>query len=935
MQSEQTAGAGTVAEQVFLERDELLDALALGDVVATANARLARSLLADYERRMLAKGRTAWATPALLPLTGWLQDRYAEAAMRADAPLPRLLSAEQEEQVWAAIIREDGDALLRIDATARRARAAWKLLHDWQLDLADRRFDFNENSSAFGKWARRFRERCRAQELASEADLPALLRSVIPGGGCTVPERLLLVGFYEREPGLEALAAALRAAGCLVKWVAMSAVSSRTRCLRADDAKHEMALASAWARRLLQADPQTRIGIVAPDLGQIRAALDHALRKTLAPGTLHPALPHGPRPWNVSLGRPLAEEPLVATALGLLALTQAPADASALGALLASPHWALPREAPERRAELQRRALLDRQLRATGEAGLLLGSVRYETRRENREGMPEPWSDPGLAARLEALIKKSRELPARAHAAAWAASFTDWLRLAGWPEGRPLDSAEFQALEAWNQLLSRLSGLTDFLGALSLADALALLRRLAGDTLFQAQARDVPVQVLGLHEANGQRFDHLWVMGLHDGVWPPPAVPDPFIPLGLQRERGMPSSDPERQRAWAQQLTEQLSAAAAEVVFSYPGRDGAEELACSPLIAGLPSTEPAHIGLEPQDLWAARIRRSAALEPLPDSGPLPLRQPRVSGGSRVFANQAACPFRAFAEHRLGARPLDRPQVGLGPMRSGTLMHRVMELLWRELQTQRSLLALGEQELRDLVQRCSAEALALQRRRNPATLTERYASLEASRLQEKILAWLEVERQRSPFRVIGFEEQREFCAGGVQVNLKLDRIDELEDGARVVLDYKTGQVTPARWFGDRPEDPQLPLYGVAAQQAGGDGPVAAVAFAQIRADQAAFSGVVRGEGVLPGLPVNRKGDLRQATGQWPRVLEDWRVVLESLGAAFSGGAAEVDPKRGLATCASTHCELAALCRVHERLSGSGDEDAREDGGAQDG
>ena len=130
-----------------------------------------------------------------------------------------------------------------------------------------------------------------------------------------------------------------------------------------------------------------------------------------------------------------------------------------------------------------------------------------------------------------------------------------------------------------------------------------------------------------------------------------------------------------------------------------------------------------------------------------------------------------------------------------------------------------------------------------------------------------------------------------------MNLKLDRIDELEDGARVVLDYKTGQVTPARWFGDRPEDPQLPLYGVAAQQAGGDGPVAAVAFAQIRADQAAFSGVVRGEGVLPGLPVNRKGDLRQATGQWPRVLEDWRVVLESLGAAFSGGAAEVDPQIG--------------------------------------
>jgi probable DNA repair protein len=453
--------------------------------------------------------------------------------------------------------------------------------------------------------------------------------------------------------------------------------------------------------------------------------------------------------------------------------------------------------------------------------------------------------------------------------------------------------------------------------------------------VFQPRASDVPVQVLGLHEANGQHFDHLWVMGLHDGVWPPAAVPDPFIPLAMQRERGMPNSEPERERARARQLTEQLSAAAPDVIFSYPGRDGAEELAVSPLIAGLPSIDPALIGMDPADDWAARIRRSGVLEPLPDDGPMPLRRAQVSGGSRVFANQAACPFRAFAEHRLGARPLDRVQVGLGPMRSGTLMHRALELLWRELQTQQALLALGEEELRILVQRCSAEALEAQRRLNPATLADRYSSLELDRLQQKILAWLEVERLRGPFRVIGFEEQREFSAGGVQVNLKLDRIDELEDGGLVVLDYKTGQVTPSRWFGARPEDPQLPLYGVAARGAGGDRPVAAVAFAQIRADKVTISGVVRGAGVLPGLPVNRKGELKDAAEQWPRVLEDWGVVLERLGTAFSEGRAEIDPKNGLATCRSTHCELAALCRIHERLGGDGEDEAADgEGGWQD-
>jgi len=913
---------GTMADQAHLDREEVLDALAAGAVVATANARLARSLLADYERRMLAAGRTAWATPAVLPLTGWLQDVYAEAMMRADAPLPRLLAPEQEEQVWADIIREEGDALLQVDATARRARAAWRLLQDWRLDLADRRFDFNDASAAFRRWAARFRDRCRGQQQLSESDLPAMLERILGNGNCSVPDQLLLVGFYQRVPALDALSGALGAAGCAVQWVGIGGVGSQPRCLRADDSKHEMALAAAWARRLLRADPQTRIGIVAPDLGNRRAALDHALRKALAPGTLHPATPCGPRPWNLSLGRPLAEEPLIAAALGLLALTHAPADTGALGALLASPHWALPREAPERREELRRRSLLDRRLRASGEASVYLRNVRFETRREKGDGVPEPWNNPGLAARLDALIDRLKALPARETAGAWAAVFTDWLRTAGWPDGRPLDSAEFQALEAWNQLLSRFSGLTDFMGKVSRQDALGLLRRLAAGTVFQPRAADVPVQVLGLHEANGQRFDHLWVLGLHDGVWPPAAAPDPFIPLALQRELGMPNSEPERERARARQLTRQLSETAPDVVFSYPGRDGAEELSCSPLIAGFPPIDPAQIEAEPEEDWAARIRRSAELEPLPDHDPVPLRRPQVPGGSRVFANQAACPFRAFAEHRLGARPLDRLQVGLGPMRSGTLMHRALELLWRELQTQQSLLDLGEAELGGLVQRCSVEALEAQRRQNPATLTDRYSSLEADRLQRKILAWLEVERLRAPFRVIGYEEQCEFSAGGVQVKLKLDRIDELEDGGRVVLDYKTGQVTPSRWFGERPEDPQLPLYGVAAHGADGRAAVAAVAFAQIRADKVGFSGVVRGEGVLPGLPATRKGELKDAAEQWPRVLEDWGVVLERLGAAFSEGRAEVDPKNGLATCKSTHCELAALCRIHERLGGDG-------------
>ena len=149
-----------------------------------------------------------------------------------------------------------------------------------------------------------------------------------------------------------------------------------------------------------------------------------------------------------------------------------------------------------------------------------------------------------------------------------------------------------------------------------------------------------------------------------------------------------------------------------------------------------------------------------------------------------------------------------------------------------------------------------EVLEAQRRRSPVTLLPRYLILEARRLQTGVLDWLNLERQRAAFRVVELEQRKIFEAGGVRVRLSLDRIDQLEDGSHVVLDYKTGQVGPARWFGERPEDPQLPLYGVACRASDSDTALAGVAFAQIRPDRAGFIGVVREAGILPGLPAGR-------------------------------------------------------------------------------
>ena len=233
------------------------------------------------------------------------------------------------------------------------------MLHEWRLDLSDRRFADNENSDAFRRWATRFRAHCREHEQVSRAELPGLLAALIARREWRPSGHLSFVGFLHPGPALEALGLALHHGGCKVAWVALKGEESRARRVRAHDAQHEMVLAAHWARSLLEAEAGLRIGIVVPDLGVRRTALLRQLRTALEPAALRPASRTESRPWNVSLGRPLSHESLIQTALGLLALSQAPVDVAAVGALLASPYWALPRDAAERRAELGRRALLD------------------------------------------------------------------------------------------------------------------------------------------------------------------------------------------------------------------------------------------------------------------------------------------------------------------------------------------------------------------------------------------------------------------------------------------------------------------------------------------------------------------------------------------------------------------------------------------------
>lgn len=183
----------------------------------------------------------------------------------------------------------------------------------------------------------------------------------------------------------------------------------------------------------------------------------------------------------------------------------------------------------------------------------------------------------------------------------------------------------------------------------------------------------------------------------------------------------------------------------------------------------------------------------------------------------------------------------------------------------------------------------------------AELEEPFAGLERLRLAKLARDWLAVERERPAFEVVAMEEKRKLAVAGLELSGRIDRMDRLASGGHAVIDYKTGKPTPNDWQHARPDDPQVPLYALNSED------VSAAAFAKLRTGEMRYMGFSRAKDAIPR--VNRAEN-------WDTLLAGWRRELDALGSGFAAGEAQVDPKRGLATC--RYCDLQPLCRVHERL-----------------
>ena len=899
---------------------EIRQSIEQGFTIVTPTRRLSRALQQQYTAEQLSAQKKVWETPDILPWAVWIIRLWEDYAVQQES-VPMLLNTQQQLWVWQQIVADSSfaEGLLHASAAASQAYDALRNARQWQLEIFPEDTWLNKDAFAFQSWVKSYDQICKKNNWIDAASLEGHLLNDISRWASHSAVKIRLIGFDELTPVQQSLLQVLEQAGCDTKHCQEQAVSDQNVDVSYTtyaDTRHEIKAIAHWLRDQLKKNTNTSIGIVVPGLETLRTDIENIFDDVLTPSSLfsNDGQAHNNRPYNLSLGQPLADYPVIDTVFAILGLDSKTVPLGDLGALLRSPFLG------GAETEMIARAQLDAELREQGEPEIFL-TILQQRLEKNKS-----WSV--HCAELIESLKQWREilqsLPKKQSCADWIQSFIALLNAFGWPGERQIQGDEFQTIEEWKKLLDQFASLDLVTAKISYRSALSQLRSLAREQIYQVETGEVPVQVMGLLEAAGMQFDQLWVMGLHEEIWPSPARANPFLPIKLQRQEKLPHASAQRELEYACRITDRLVASAKTVIFSTPLSDAGRELRPSPLLKQFPS---ATIKQAEEINYAALIFANRSIEQLNDEQAPKVEDAQASGGTGLFKDQAACPFRAFAKHRLGAKSLAEPDIGLNPMERGQLVHDCLQCFWGKISTHKQLIDLTEGALALNINECAANVINRFKAKHPFTATARFMLIEQNRLQTMMHEWLSLERERQPFAVVEREQEHTCKIEGLRIQTRLDRVDKLPDGSLVIIDYKTGKVKIASWMDERPDEPQLPFYAILKEDH-----ISAVVFGQIRRGEMKFVGLAEDPGGIggkenisgiPDVKTLSNSRISKDFEDWQGLFDFWDQNLTTLAQNFRDGDACVDPYKNN-TC--DYCDLGTLCRINEladSLDGSSD------------
>ena len=897
------------------------DLLKQGYCLLTATRRLAREARQEFNHIQLSEGTGAWNSADILTVEAWCQRLWLDVIYSHNNhgyDQKSLLEPTQCNLLWAQIIRQDikqnhanTEPLWNIGSTVANAMEAWKICQQWDIPIDQCGKSYLPDHRSFSNWAKKYKQICHTNGWVDPHQLIDHLvdfdvEQLSKKCGVSIP-KLMFKGFDLFT------AQQLR----LISWLnhylelfTLDQLSSNQSTVIQNRATTSSAIfeterqqwlgAGNWARALLEQNPDQRLGIVVPDLHQSRAVVEQAMKEALCPTSISDMTPVSQGVFHISLGRRLMQMPAVKSAVSLLKLIQPRRWTYDVFANLVLNRFIIGSE-----SERYCRAQLEYQLR---------GSLPFQFSVSDLHGIMlargASEKAPLLSKTLHCVLGKNKLYSGNKRWNEWVNLLLEWLELFNWPGEATLNSEEFQCVEAFKNEIVSLGQLDLVSKAVSCADVLEVLEQRLAVQPFEPHSENASVEVLGVLESTGIEFDAIWLGNMNDGTWPPTLVSNPFIPQKLVQQSDYPYSIQQRNYQLASAQQHRLLHQCKELVFSTVKSDQDQPLLPSSLFDDSMILETNSLSL------MGALHQDTALEIFEDDQGI-AQTATLSGGTSLISDQAHCPFRAYIRYRLNGWVEEPRQPGIDLAEWGTLIHKILETIWTEIQSQSRLKSMEDDALRQLIRSsalplCSAHI-------SKSDHSEPILGVQLDHIESLLWNWLEIEKSREvAFEIHALEKKYQLQLGNLVLNLKIDRVDTVDDSGLVLIDYKTGRGDSiSNWMEERLTAPQIPLYLLALtdsqdygqghdqnhdQNHNQDQQICAAAYARVRSGDCGFIGVSNeidfqsdSNQAIRIRPLTATS-LARAFENWDEMIEKWSEQVQTLAQEFSAGHAIVDPRK---------------------------------------
>jgi len=807
----------------------------------------------------------------------------------------RVLNGIEEKLLWESSIKQYKKSffdLSNIENLSETAMQANRLID--QFNIGENTLKSEERSEEhafFNAWRLLFKKHCNDKNVITFNNLLKISEEHIRNGDISIEHPICFVNFELTTPIEDSFIEACKTQVDIELFKAPQIepyIESRVFL----NEEHESMQIVEWCKT--QIENNKKILIVTPQLDQIIDRLTSMLDKTFHPETFTPSLSQEKRIYQFSLNTPLFHLSMVYLNLKLIELAaRGTSKINELKNILSHSGWSDGKELCQRYKlinQLERKRRGNLSVKDLIEMSELIEDLNNEI--------------PFLKIHLNHIHTSHHEWRTKRSPSEWIKTFEEYLKNIKSSLLAPKDSFEENIYETWNKTNETISSLDNLMGEVSIQEMLDIFQYYLKKTTHQHKHQgNFKIDILGFHETTYENYDATWIMNLNEHHWPSPHQYNPFIPIKIQHDRHINTH--EKRHLNASKILDKFTHTSPFVTLSYAKKMGEEEIFPSPTLHDFVSSkllEDINFKFKKNEF------NHEFIEYIEDSTSSYIEvQQTVKSGIKLLEAQSICPAWAFYEFRLGARKIEEEdEENLTTRLRGNLFHKTLEQFWTENNSASLVSALNEKELSKKIQSIAHKNISIEKKKYPRILPE-FFNIEEMRLISYLEKWIQHELKRGDFEVKETEKNIPIHLGCLNFNIKIDRIDEVNQ-KNIVIDYKSGATkTLNEWFLNAYGELQMPFYALFASNK----PIDAIAIGIINSPKPQWIGIGRDRGLLQGIKDAAAIDYQS----WDDLIGFWKYRIDEAVTSYESGNAAIKFTREKDMA---YCQVKPILRLPERI-----------------